>query len=128
MSKDLIVFDPSNISPVPHDGELLKVIHELVGEGEESVPGSATDKIRDLVLWAGQKYGASVDQDSQWTLWPPALLADGRHCTFNLGLKADMMTFMMLLADQCKRRGLVLIDPSGRNPFVTTPSGAGILD
>lgn len=128
MSKDFIVFDPAGINPIPPKDELLDTIHDFVGEGQECPQEMATDRIKEVVLWAGQKCGSTVDADSQWTSWPPSILAAGHHCTFNLYLTADSMTFMMLLSDQCKRLGLIMIDPSGRNPFVTIPGGGGILD
>ncbi|QDT11206.1 hypothetical protein [Planctomycetes bacterium K23_9] len=128
MSKDFIAFDASDLQPPLSAAELSEWIDSVVGAGDASPPDSATPKIGELLEWASGKYGATVDEQSQWTLWPPALLADGRHCTFNLSVKADAMTFMMLMSDQCKRLGLIMIDPSGRNPFITTPGGAGILD
>lgn len=128
MSKDLVVFDPTSIRPVSTTDELLEAIHQAVGGGEHRPRETATDKIREVIRWAGEKFGSDVGPDSQWTSWPPVVLADGHHCTFNLSLTADYMTFVMLLSDQCKRLGLVMIDPSGKNPIVTAPGGGGILD
>ena len=126
MSKDFIVFDLSGTKPIPEAENLLDAIHDLVGEGKPNANTLATEKIEEIVLWASQKYGSEVG--SQWAYWPPSILAAGRHCTFGLSLKADAITFMILLSDQCKRLGLVMIDPSGKNPFITIPGGGGILD
>ena len=128
MSKDLVAFDPSGVTPIPAGNDLLDYIHDAVGDGDPCPRDAATEKIGEVIRWAGQQYGSTVDSHSQWTSWPPTLLADGRHCTFNLSLAADSTTFLMDASDQCKRLGLVLIDPSGRNPLVTTPDGGGILD
>ena len=128
MSKDFIVFDPSGLEfPSTKEG-LNKLIHSLVGQGEECLLDLATEKIDELLSWAGKHYGFNLDEHSNWSSWPPILLANGRYCTFNLSLNAEAMTFMMSLSDQCKRLGLVMIDPSGRDSFITIPFGGGLLD
>lgn len=128
MSKDFIVFDPSGLESPSSKEVLNEWIDFLVGEGEGCLSDMATEKIGELLSWASGKYGSTVDENSDWSCWPPYLLANGRHCTFNLNPKADSMTFMMNLSDQCKRLGLVMMDPSGREPFITIPSGGGLLD
>ncbi|MGB7325771.1 MAG: hypothetical protein WBD31_12930 [Rubripirellula sp.] len=128
MSQDYIAFDPSDL-PAPAELDTLGAwIDSVVGNGQECAADSATDKISELLGWASGKFGDTVDENSMWSCWPPCLLAEGRYCTFNLCPSADSMTFMMLLSDQCKRLGLVMIDPSGRNPFITVPTGGGLLD
>ena len=128
MSKDFIVFDPTDLGITSEKSRLMAQIHEIVGDGihENNVVG--TENINKLLDWAGQKFGTSIANDSQWTLWPPILLANGHHLTFNLALNADSMTFMMMLSDQCKQLNLIMIDPSGREPFITIPGGEGLLD
>ncbi|NNF00674.1 MAG: hypothetical protein HKN25_16785 [Pyrinomonadaceae bacterium] len=127
MSQDYIVFDPTDLE-TPAKEDLIEWINSLVGDGKEDSFDQATKSIVEIVAWAGEKFGAGVNEGSNWTSWPPTLLAGGRHCTFNLDFGADAMTFMMLLSDQCKRLKLVMIDPSGREPFMTIPSGGGLLD
>lgn len=126
MSKDYIAFDPSGLD-VPPKEEIQKWIDSQIGEGLASSLEMASEKIKAIIEWAGDKFGSTLE-GNQWTMWPPMLMAEGRHCTFNLGLNADSMTFMMMLSDQCKKHGLIMIDPSGFNPFVTIPGGGGILD
>lgn len=127
MSKDFIVFDLAD-TEFPHgEAELLEYVDLAVGVGEE-YPDEATEKVEEILNWAGGKFGSTLDADSQWASWPPSVLAEGRHCTFNLCPTADSMTFMMLLCQQCQRLGLLMIDPSGRKPFITIPGGGGLLD
>jgi len=128
MSKDFIAFDPSGVDSPSSKLELLEWIHSFIGEGRECSQDMMTKNLSELMRWASEKYGSTVDEESQWACWPPTLLASGHHCTFHLCPSADAMTFMMIMSDQCKRLGLVMIDPSGRDPFITIPSGGGILD
>ncbi len=128
MSKDFIVFDPTHLEITREKSQLLDQIHKIVGDGEHDKHVVGTKNITELIDWASQKFGTAVAGDSQWTLWPPILLAKGHHLTFNLSLSADSMTFMMMLSDQCKKRNLIMIDPSGREPFITIPGGGGLLD
>jgi len=128
MSKDFVVIDPTGLDPLPPKEELLDWIHAIVGDGQECPTDLATKTLNELVRWASGRFGSTVDEHSTWASWPPSLLADGRHCTFHLSVRADAMTFMMLLSDQCKAFGLLMIDPSGNNPFITIPGGGGLLD
>ena len=128
MSKDFIAFDPTGLDPLPPKEEVLDWIHSVVGDGQERPTDRATDRVNELVRWAGERYGSAVDENSIWTAWPPSLLADGRHCTFHLALHADAITFMMGMSEQCKDLGLLMIDPSGNDPFITIPGGGGLLD
>ncbi|GAB5536607.1 MAG: hypothetical protein Rubg2KO_28560 [Rubricoccaceae bacterium] len=128
MSKDVIAIDPIGLDPLPPKEELLDWVHSIVGDGQNAPSALATPPLNELVTWAGDRFGSTVDADSLWTSWPPSLLASGRHCTFHLDVRADAMTFMMLLCDQCKALGLVMIDPSGKDPFITIPGGSGLLD
>lgn len=109
MSKDFIVFDLSGLNSIPSQESLLESVHSFVGNGEEVPIEMATEKINEVLCWATQQYGSSVDSDAHWGAWPPSLLAEGHHCTFNLCLSADSINFMMDLSDQCKRLGLVMI-------------------
>lgn len=127
MSKDFIVFDPTELD-LPAKEHLLTFIHEQVGDGEMPHVRTETPKIRQLIAWAAEKYGAAVDESSLWSLWPPVVLANGRYCTFNLSPAADSITFMMIMSTQCQKQGLILIDPSGNEPFITIPTGGGLLD
>lgn len=128
MSKDFIVFDLSDVDPTPSKERLLEYVNLSVGEGKKCSIDLATENIKQILDWATQRYGSTVDADSLWASWPPTLLAEGLHCTFNLCPSADSMSFMMDLCDQCKGFGLLMIDPSGRNPFITIPGGGGLLD
>ncbi len=128
MSNDYIVFDSTGLKEFPNKSQLQAIIDEQIGGGEANNSVSGTEKICEIIDWAGQKYGSTVAESGQWNTWPPILLANGRYCTFNLSLDADAMTFMMLMNDQCQKHGLVMIDPSGNESFITIPGGGGLLD
>lgn len=128
MSKDYMVFDFTGLNEFSDKSQLQALIDEQIGDGKASNSISGTEKICEIIDWASQKYGSTVAESAQWNTWPPIVLANGRYCTFNLPLDADSMTFMMILSDQCKEHGLVMIDPSGNERFITIPGGGGLLD
>ena len=128
MSKDFVVFDPKGLA-MPSDKEsLLDWIHANVGEGTLSQQETATGSITKLLGWAAEKHGTKVGEEAAWAAWPPSLTSEGRHCTFHLCPWADAMSFTMDLTAACKEYGLIMIDPSGREPFMTIPGGGGLLD
>lgn len=128
MSKDFIVLDVSGLDLPQENEHLGSFIDQLVGDGQMPEQRVKTETIGEIIRWAGDKFGTSVDASSNWSLWPPIVLAKGRHCTFNLTPAADSITFMMMLTTQCQKLGLILIDPSGNNPYITLPNGGGLLD
>jgi len=128
MSKGFIVIDPSGLDPLPAANELMTRIENYVCLGMEKPDVPPSKNISNILRWASEKYGSIVDDASQWTSWPTSLLATGRHCTFNLCPSANSMTFMMILCGKSKQLGLIMIGLSGKNPFITTPGGGGLLD
>ncbi|MEM7334455.1 MAG: hypothetical protein AAF490_20425 [Chloroflexota bacterium] len=127
MSKDFFVVDPTGLNLPSDKTRLMPFINEQIGDGYADPVGFGTEKINKMIEWAGQKYGASLDDETPWNTWPPILMANGRYLTFNLSIYADSMTFMMILSDECQKLGLIMIDPSGREPFITLPNGGGLL-
>lgn len=127
MSKDFIVFDPSGLGPLPPKQELLAWIHGHVGDGYSAPRDSATENIKKLLQKVAATYGTEVN-GGPWNYWPPTLLANGRHCTFNLSWSVDSTNFCMGLNSECQSLGVVLIDPGGNEPFMTIPGGGGLLD
>ena len=128
MSHDLIVFDAGDLTGFPSDVNAINSwINAFVSDDPHEVR-QGTIKVQRIVATMGQKFGAMSNDGGIWTCWPPICLAGGRYCTFNLDRSSDITNMTIELANAAKMHELVLLDPQGKNPVLTTPNGGGVMD
>ena len=128
MSHDLIIFDADELPDFPSDaGEINSWINTFVSQHHDEVQ-RGTSKVENLIAEMGQKFGTLSRDEPVWAYWPPVCMANGRHCTFNLNRASDIANMTISLTEAAKKHGLIVIDPQGRNPLLTAPTGGGIMD
>ena len=128
MSHDLIVFDATDLPDFPREvGAINPWINAFVSNDPHEVR-QGTIKVQHIVADMAQKFGTMSNDRGVWASWPPICLAGGRHCTFNLVRGSDITNMTIELTNAAQKHELVLLDPQGNNPVLTTPNGGGVMD
>lgn len=132
MSLDLIVFDPNGLDNFPsEEATLVDAVNAYVANAEHhaSTPkAKPTAKLQELITLMEQKFGTLKSEHSPWTTWPPAVIAQGRYCVFNLGRGSDFTNMTIHFLEAVRPKGLILIDPQGKEGLLSAPDGSGLLD
>lgn len=128
MSYDLILFDPAKLKDFPASGEEVPdwIARHVAAHPKEE--RKATRAIRNVLKGLVDTYGDIHAAGAPWAMWPPAILAKGRHCTINLTPGGDPSNMTISLAGRATKAGLVLLDPQGRKSLITSPTGGGVFD
>lgn len=128
MSYDLILFDPGKLKDFPRAGDGAAGWIDAYVAAHPKAERKATRAIRKVLKGLTDTYGDIHAPGAPWAMWPPAVLAKGRHCTINLALGADVSNLTISLGERAAKAGLVLLDPQGRERLITSPTGGGVLD
>jgi len=120
MSQDLIIFDPTGLDNMSGDrSEIMASIDRYMHENDDP---SALDPAPTKPI---QAFLDSVTGDYVGAYHS----GKGRYCSINQpGPDNDWENTIITFCDYAKINGLILIDPQGNEPIMTTPCGAGLLD
>ncbi len=124
-------FDPTGIASFPIDlASIMPAFNSHLATTEaQSEPTSveATDRLVVLITDLASRFGSTVD-GRPWNTWPPIVSGGGHLVTLNIGFETDIANMAIEAAGFAQRHGVILIDPQGNQPVLSTPHRAGLLD
>ena len=119
MSRDLIAFDPAGLDGMTGDrSEIMASISAYLADNEpEGLPDAErTARINAFLQQVDGSYLAAY------------VGSNGRYCNVNQPDQGGWENTIMSYCEAAQSAQVILIDPQGNEPIMSTPDGAGLLD
>ncbi len=117
MSRDLILFDPSGLAGFDGEAPEINTAIDAYMANSEYDATDATASIQQFLAETGGNFVGSY------------LSGQGRYCNINQpGDPGNWENTIMSFSARAKKLGLILLDPQGNNPVMSTPNGKGLMD
>jgi len=121
MSRDLIVFDPTGLDGMSGDStQIMRSIDRYITEHEQAFDAPEPEPsgpIRSFLNDVTGRYLAAY------------MSGNGRYCNVNQpGMGGIWENTVIEFTEIAQQAGVILIDPQGNEPIMTTPSGDGLMD
>ena len=120
MSRDLIIFDPTDLDGMTGERPaIMDAINRYMADNEPPLDApepEPTEAIRRFLDEVGDSYlGAYFG-------------GGGRYCNLNQPDRGGWENTIISYSEAARATGVILIDPQGNEPLMSTPGGEGLLD